>query len=202
MKHILPELPYEYNALEPFIDEETMRIHHTKHHQAYIDKLNGGIEGFPELQGKPVEELVRDLEKIPEAIRTIVRNHGGGHLNHGLFWTLLKKEVPVKGPAVDAIIKEFGGIDAFREKFAAAATGIFGSGWAWLTLKDGRLEIVPTPNQDNPVTMGKIPILGLDVWEHAYYLKYQNKRPDYVNAFFKVINWERVNELYEVGLKK
>ena len=202
MKHLLPELPYEYNALEPFIDEETMRIHHTKHHQAYIDKLNAGIEAYPELQGKPVEELVRDLEKVPEAIRTIVRNHGGGHLNHGFFWPLLKKEVPFKGPAAEAIIKEFGGIEAFREKFAAAAAGVFGSGWAWLILKEGRLEIVQTPNQDNPVTIGKTPILGLDVWEHAYYLKYQNKRPDYVNAFFNVINWERVNELYELGLKK
>lgn len=201
MKHILPELPYEYNSLEPFIDETTMRIHHTKHHQTYVDKLNAGIEGYPELHGKPVEELVRDLDKIPEAIRGIVRNHGGGHLNHSIFWKLLKKETPVKGPAIEAIIREFGGIEVFREKFAAVAAGVFGSGWTWLTLKYGKLEIVPTPNQDNPLTSGKIPILGIDVWEHAYYLKYQNRRPEYIDAFFKVINWERVNELYELGLK-
>lgn len=196
MSHALPELGYAYDALEPFIDAKTMEIHHTKHHQTYIDKLNGAIKGNEALQALSVEELVSRLDAVPENIRTAVRNHGGGHANHRFFWPTLKKEVAARGPAVEAITKKFGSLDAFRETFANAATLLFGSGWAWLTLSGGELEIVTTANQDSPLALGKTPLLGLDVWEHAYYLKYQNRRPEYVAAFFQVINWERVNDLY------
>lgn len=196
MSHALPELGYAYDALEPFIDAKTMEIHHTKHHQTYIDKLNGAIKGNEALQALSVEELVSRLDAVPENIRAAVRNHGGGHANHRFFWPTLKKEVAARGPAVEAITKKFGSLDAFRETFANAATLLFGSGWAWLTLSGGELEIVTTANQDSPLALGKTPLLGLDVWEHAYYLKYQNRRPEYVAAFFQVINWERVNDLY------
>jgi len=192
----LPKLSYEFNALEPFIDEKTMRIHYEKHHQAYIDKLNGALEKYPELQEKDVEELISNRGEIPEEIRNIVRNHGGGHANHSFFWKILKKDTPCKGEILKEIESKFGNLDGFKEKFIQAATGQFGSGWAWLVFnsKNDEIEIMTTPNQDSPLMQGKIPLLGVDVWEHAYYLKYQNKRADYVDAFFNVINWERVNE--------
>ena len=196
MSHTLPLLGYAYDALEPFIDAKTMEIHHTKHHQTYIDKLNAAIKGNAALEALPVENLVARLPEVPEAIRTAVRNHGGGHANHSFFWPTLKKDVAAKGPAVEAIARKFGSLDAFRELFANAATLLFGSGWAWLTVSGGELEIVTTANQDSPLALGKTPVLGLDVWEHAYYLKYQNRRPEYISAFFQIINWERVNELY------
>ena len=196
MSHTLPPLGYAYDALEPFIDAKTMEIHHTKHHQAYIDKLNAAIKGNAALEALPVESLVARLDEVPEAMRSAVRNHGGGHANHSFFWPTLKKDVAAQGPAVEAIARKFGSLDAFREAFANAATLLFGSGWAWLTVSGGELEIVTTANQDSPLALGKTPVLGLDVWEHAYYLKYQNRRPEYISAFFHIINWERVNELY------
>ncbi len=195
MSHELPKLNYEYNALEPFIDEQTMKIHHTKHHQAYVDKLNAALEGNAELQKKKVEDLLKDLSKVPETIRTAVRNHGGGHANHSLFWQLLKKDTQLKGKISEAINKKFGSYDKFKEEFTKAALGVFGSGWAWLVLNGKELEITTTPNQDSPLSQGKTPILGIDVWEHAYYLKVQNRRNEYVENFFKVINWNKVNEL-------
>ncbi|MBB5348759.1 superoxide dismutase [Desulfoprunum benzoelyticum] len=194
MSHILPELPYAYDALEPYIDARTMEIHHTRHHQAYITNLNAAIKDKVELQQMSVDQLIRNLDEIPEEIRTIVRNHGGGHANHSFFWPLLKKDVALAGPIADAITADFGSFENFREKFTAAATRVFGSGWAWLTVDNRKLEIVATPNQDSPIMLGKIPVLGLDVWEHAYYLLYQNRRPDYIAAFFNVINWEKVND--------
>ncbi len=197
MKHELPKLTYEYNALEPYIDEQTMRIHHTKHHQAYVDKLNGALEKAPELQSKPVEELLKNLNSVPESIRTAVRNHGGGHHNHSLFWQLLKKDVALSGEVEEAIKAKFGSFDKFKEDFTNAALGVFGSGWAWLVWNGEDLEIMTTPNQDSPLSQGKTPLLGLDVWEHGYYIKYQNRRNEYIAAFFNVINWEKVNELFK-----
>lgn len=196
MSHILPELPYAYDALEPYIDARTMEIHHAKHHQAYITNLNAAIKEKAPFERMSVDQLLRNLNEIPEDIRTIVRNHGGGHANHSFFWPLLKKDVALAGPIAEAIKAEFGSFDIFREKFTTAATKVFGSGWAWLTVDKRKLEIVATPNQDSPIMLGKIPVLGLDVWEHAYYLLYQNRRPDYIAAFFDVINWEKVNEHY------
>ncbi|MDA8139699.1 MAG: superoxide dismutase [Desulfobacteraceae bacterium] len=201
MTHTLPKLNYAYDALEPYFDARTMEIHHTKHHQTYIDKLNAAIASQEQLQKLSVDQLLRNLNEVPESIRTAVRNHGGGHLNHSFFWPTLKKEVAVKGPAVDAIKTKFGSFDKFKEDFSSTAALLFGSGWAWLVVNKGQLEIASTPNQDNPVSQGKTPILGLDVWEHAYYLKYQNRRPEYIAAFFNVINWERVNELYTAAVK-
>ena len=188
MKHILPSLPYDYSALEPYIDEQTMTIHHTKHHQAYVDKLNGALEGHDELQNKTVEELVKNIDSIPEAIRTAVRNHGGGHLNHSFFWNIMKNDSQVPESEIDgAIRRKFGSFEKFKELFSNAATGVFGSGWAWLAVSNGQLEITTTPNQDSPLTQGKIPVLGIDVWEHAYYLKYQNRRAEYVENWWKVL---------------
>lgn len=199
MKHELPKLPYEYSALEPYIDETTMTIHHTKHHQAYINNLNAALEKYPELQEKSVEDLVRNLDNLPDDIRTAVRNNGGGHLNHSWFWNWMAKpegQTP-DGALLAAIEKKFGSLDGFRDAFAKAAAGRFGSGWAWLVVTGGELEIVSTANQDNPITEGKHPILGLDVWEHAYYLKYQNRRPDYIKEWFNVVNWSAVSKEYE-----
>jgi len=196
MKHVLPQLIYKYNALEPYIDSKTMEIHYTKHHQAYIDKLNAALEKYPQLQKKSVEDLIKDLNAIPEDIRTAVRNHGGGHANHSLFWELLKKGVKLEGEIAKSIDKEFGSFDDFKKKFSDVALGRFGSGWAWLVINKGKLEVYSTANQDSPLMEGKIPILGLDVWEHAYYLRYMNKRADYVNAFWNVVNWEKANKLY------
>ena len=196
MSHALPSLPYEYNALEPFIDAQTMQIHHTKHHQTYVDKLNAALNGHDDLKNLHVDELISDLSRIPEEIRTAVRNHGGGHSNHSFFWKLLKKDVPLQGAVKEAIDNQFGDFDKFRDDFSTKAALLFGSGWAWLAMDNGKLEIVTTANQDSPISDGKVPVLGLDVWEHAYYLKYQNRRPDYINAFFEVINWNQVNENY------
>ena len=198
--HSLPDLPYAYDALEPFIDVQTMTIHHTKHHQTYVDKLNQALSNFPEFNGLAADQLMMRLTDIPESIRTAVRNHGGGHANHSFFWPLLKRDVPLKNPVKAAIENSFKTYEQFERQFSEAAATLFGSGWAWLVSDDGELRITTTPNQDNPLAQGLTPILGIDVWEHAYYLKYQNRRPDYVKAFFNVINWEKVNEHYEQSM--
>lgn len=190
----LPKLDYAYDALEPFIDRRTMEIHHSKHHQGYVNKLNKALEKHPELQDKDVKELLKDIADIPADIRIAVNNSGGGHANHTLFWSILKKDVLITGEIKEAIEKDFSSFEHFKEDFTKAAASVFGSGWAWLVVHDGHLEIMTTPNQDSPLSEGKIPILGIDVWEHAYYLKYQNKRPEYIEAFFNVINWDQVNE--------
>ncbi|MBV2197369.1 superoxide dismutase SodA [Bacillus velezensis] len=197
MAYKLPELPYAYDALEPHIDKETMTIHHTKHHNTYVTNLNKAIEGSA-LAEKSVDELVADLNAVPEDIRTAVRNNGGGHANHSLFWTLLSPNGGGEptGELAEEIKSTFGSFDQFKEKFAAATAGRFGSGWAWLVVNNGKLEITSTPNQDSPLSEGKTPVLGLDVWEHAYYLNYQNRRPDYISAFWNVVNWDEVARLY------
>jgi Fe-Mn family superoxide dismutase len=197
MTHELPKLDYDYDALEPHIDAKTMEIHHSKHHQGYVNKLNAAVEGTA-VEDKAVKDLLEDLESVPQEIRTAVRNNGGGHWNHTFFWKLLKKSVEPQGEAVDAIKEQFGSLEKFKEEFAKAAMTRFGSGWAWLvSSKDGKLEILSTANQDSPISQGLIPLLTLDVWEHAYYLKYQNKRDEYVKNFFAIIDWERVNTLYK-----
>jgi len=196
MKHELAPLPYAYDALEPFIDARTMEIHHTKHHQTYIDKLNAALEGHVGLQSRSVEALLQELEMVPENIRTAVRNHGGGHANHSLFWPLLKKGVPLGGPIATEIDTRFGDFEAFKQAFSSAANLHFGSGWAWLVVDGGSLEIVTTANQDSPLSQGQRPILGIDVWEHAYYLNYQNRRPDYIDAWWNVVDWDMVNEVF------
>lgn len=197
MVHSLPDLPYAYDALEPFIDSKTMEIHHTKHHQTYVDKLNAALDGHDNLNGLSVGELVRNLSEAPEQIQKAVQNHGGGHANHSFFWPLLKKDVSGAGPAFDAIVKQFGSYEAFKTDFSNTAALLFGSGWTWLVKENDGLAIVTTANQDSPLALGKKPVIGIDVWEHAYYLKYQNRRPEYIEAFFQVINWERVNEIFE-----
>lgn len=196
MEHILPAVSYPYDALEPFIDGKTMEIHHGKHHQAYVTNLNAALKEHAALAELDLHTLLRNLSEVPESIRTMVRNHGGGHANHSFFWPTLKKDVPAKGPVVDAIVKKFGRFEAFQEQFTTAAVKLFGSGWAWLAVDHGDLTILTTANQDSPLMSGRIPVLGVDVWEHAYYLLYQNRRPDYVANFFKVINWEKINEHY------
>ena len=199
MSHNLPELPYAYNALEPYFDAQTMEIHHTKHHQTYVDKLNAALDGQANLQSKSVEDLLRDLNAVPESIRTAVRNHGGGHFNHSFFWPMLRKETRYSGEVADAINSTFGSFDTFKEQFSNSAALLFGSGWAWLVWSNNELQVVTTANQDNPLSQGKTPILGIDVWEHAYYLKYQNRRPEYISAFFNVINWDKVNEYFKAA---
>ncbi len=198
MPFTLPSLAYAYDALEPHIDARTMEIHHTKHHQTYIDKLNAALEKYPELQAKTVEELVTNLNDIPEDIRTAVKNHGGGHANHSLFWMIMGPNAGGEptGAVAEGINASFTDFKSFQEQFAAAAAGQFGSGWAWLVSNAGKLEILATPNQDSPLSQGKTPLLGIDVWEHAYYLKYQNKRPDYITAFWNVINWQEVERRF------
>lgn len=199
MVHELPSLEYEYDALEPYLDKETMEIHHSKHHQSYVDKLNKALEGHEELQDKDVNWLLQNLDNISEEIKTAVKNNGGGHANHALFWTVMKKEVEPSGEVLQAIESQFGSYDQFVEQFKNAAVTQFGSGWAWLVVNpqnENKLEIVQTHDHESPVSEGKIPILVVDVWEHAYYLKYQNRRPEYVDAFMNVINWEKVNEYY------
>ena len=196
MAYTLPDLPYGYDALEPYIDVETMHLHHDKHHNTYVTNLNAAIEKYPELAEQSVEELVANLNEVPEDIRTAVRNNGGGHANHSFFWKII---APNAGGAPTGAIKEaideaFGSFEKMKEEFKTAATGRFGSGWAWLVLNNGKLEITSTANQDNPLTDGKTPIIGLDVWEHAYYLKYKNVRPDYIAAFWDVVNWDQANE--------
>ncbi|MEK6842093.1 MAG: superoxide dismutase [Nanoarchaeota archaeon] len=193
MLHLLPKLPYAYDALEPFIDEQTMEIHHGKHHQTYVDKLNKALEKYPKLQGRSAEELLKNLELIPEDIRTAVRNHGGGHANHSFFWQILKKDVEPSGEILKVINKKFNGIDNFKTEFSNKAVGLFGSGWCWLVLNGKELEIITTQNQDSPVSQGKIPVLGLDLWEHSYYLKYQNRRNEYIKSFWNIVNWDQVN---------
>lgn len=195
----LPALGYAYDALEPFIDAQTMQIHHDKHHAAYVANLNAAVADLPEVAKLSIEEILADLSKIPEAARTKIRNNGGGHANHSLFWTLLKKNDNGKpvGNLAAAIDKDLAGFDVFKKNFTAAAMGVFGSGWAWLTFKEGKLQITSLPNQDSPLSSGQKPVLGLDVWEHAYYLKYQNMRASYVAAFFNVINWDAADALYK-----
>jgi Fe-Mn family superoxide dismutase len=197
MNHTLPKLPYAYDALEPYIDARTMEIHHTKHHQTYVDKLNAAVGDFPDFHKRSVEDLLKNLNSVPEQIRGAVRNHGGGHANHSFFWPMLKKDVAFGGEIADAVTKRFGGYDSFKRSFSNAAAMLFGSGWAWLVFDDRGLDIVTTPNQDSPLMQGRIPVLGIDVWEHAYYLKYQNRRPEYIEAFFNVINWDYVNEKFK-----
>lgn len=200
----LPKLPYEFGALEPYIDAQTMEIHHDKHHAAYVNNLNAALEKFPKWQNKSLEELLISLDDMPAELRTQVRNNGGGHVNHSLFWLMLsaKGGGESNGPVGKEIKKSFGSFAAFQDQFNAAAKSVFGSGWAWLVIaKNGELKIVTTPNQDNPIVDGKMPILGLDVWEHAYYLKYQNRRPDYINAWWHVINWDKIEENYEKVIK-
>ncbi|MCX7860958.1 MAG: superoxide dismutase [Chloroflexus sp.] len=195
----VPPLPYDYNALEPYIDEATMHYHHDNHHQTYVTNLNNALTNYPDLQSKSIEELLSNLEAIPEAIRTAVRNNGGGHWNHTFFWEIMAPNAggAPEGELAAAIDAAFGSFDAFKEKFKAAALGRFGSGWAWLIAgKDGSLSIMSTPNQDNPLMEGKTAILGIDVWEHAYYLKYQYKRAAYVDAWWNVVNWAKVAEHY------
>lgn len=193
MPYALPSLPYSYDALEPFIDAETMKIHHTKHHQAYIDKVNAALAGT-EWETKDIGEVIRDLNKVPEEKRTAVRNNGGGHSNHSFFWQIMAPGAGGKpsGDLAKAIDQTFGSLESLQEKINTAVAGQFGSGWAWLVVQDGKLEVLSTPNQDSPLTAGKTPILGVDVWEHAYYLKYQNKRPDYLKAWWNVVNWKEV----------
>lgn len=204
MAHQLPPLPYPNNALEPHIDEMTMMIHHDRHHNTYVTNLNAALEGHADLQNKSVEELISNLDALPEAIRTAVRNNGGGHANHTLFWETIGPNAGGEptGALAAAIDSELGGFAKFKEDFTKAATTRFGSGWAWLSVnKDGKLVISSTANQDNPIMEGLTPILGLDVWEHAYYLKYQNKRPDYIGAFWNVVNWAEVGKRYEAATK-
>ncbi|EGA0632155.1 superoxide dismutase [Listeria monocytogenes] len=201
MTYELPKLPYTYDALEPNFDKETMEIHYTKHHNTYVTKLNEAVAGHPELASKTVEELVANLDSVPEDIRGAVRNHGGGHANHTLFWSILSPNgggAPT-GNLKAAIESEFGTFDEFKEKFNAAAAARFGSGWAWLVVNDGKLEIVSTANQDSPLSDGKTPVLGLDVWEHAYYLKFQNRRPEYIDTFWNVINWDEANKRFDAA---
>ena len=198
MAFTLPELPYAHNALAPHFDEETMHLHHGKHHAAYVSNANAALEKHPELADKTVEELLADLDAVPEDIRTAIRNNAGGHANHAMFWEILSPNGGGEptGEIKEAIEAAFGSFDAFKSQFATAATGRFGSGWAWLVLNDGKLEITSTPNQDSPLSEGKTPVLGLDVWEHAYYLNYKNVRADYIAAFWNLVNWDEVNKLF------
>jgi Fe-Mn family superoxide dismutase len=196
MAYSLPDLPYDYSALEPHIDAKTMEIHHTKHHQTYVDKLNAAIEGKDGLQYDNVDDLLRNFDSVPEDVKGPVRNHGGGHSNHTLFWSIMGPDGggEPSGDVASGIDDAFGSFKEFQEKFSAAATAHFGSGWAWLVSDGGKLDVISLPNQDSPLMTGKTPLLGLDVWEHAYYLKYQNKRPDYIEAWWNVVNWDAVNQ--------
>ena len=196
--YVVPPLPYAFDALEPHIDVRTMEIHHDKHHAAYVTNLNKAVADFPDLGKKPVEDLLKDLNSVPEKIRTAVRNQGGGHYNHTLFWQMMKKGGggEPKGELAKAMEKSFGGYSGFKDKFTEAATKTFGSGWAWLVMDGKDVKIESAPNQDTPLSSGKQPLLGIDVWEHAYYLKYQNRRPEYIAAWFNVINWDFVAERY------
>ena len=201
MTYTLPDLPYAYDALEPYIDEETMHLHHDKHHNTYVTNLNAAIERYPELGEKTIEELLSDMDAIPTDIKTAVRNNGGGHANHSFFWEIMAPNAGGEptGEIKEAINEAFGDFSSFKEEFKKAAAGRFGSGWAWLVMENGKLAITSTANQDSPLMEGKTPILGLDVWEHAYYLKYKNVRPDYIAAFWNVINWDEVNKRFEAA---
>ncbi|MCD1023579.1 superoxide dismutase [Enterococcus montenegrensis] len=199
MAYTLPELPYAYDALEPYIDVETMHLHHDKHHNTYVTNLNAALEKYPELAEKSVEELIAYMDEIPADIRTAVQNNGGGHANHTFFWEIMAPNAggAPTGSLKDAIDETFGSFEDFKNEFKTAATGRFGSGWAWLVVDNGKLAIMSTANQDSPLMEGKTPIIGLDVWEHAYYLKYKNVRPDYIAAFWEVVNWDKANEHFE-----
>ncbi|BBI27143.1 superoxide dismutase [Enterococcus faecium] len=201
MTYTLPDLPYAYDALEPYIDEETMHLHHDKHHNTYVTNLNAAIEKYPELGEKTIEELLSDMDAIPTDIKTAVRNNGGGHANHSFFWEIMAPNAGGEptGEIKEAINEAFGDFSSFKEEFKKAAAGRFGSGWAWLVMENGKLAITSTANQDSPLMEGKTPILGLDVWEHAYYLKYKNVRPDYIAAFWNVINWDEVNKRFKAA---
>jgi Fe-Mn family superoxide dismutase len=200
MAYSVPDLPYDYDALEPHIDEQTMRIHHDKHHQAYVDKANAALEGT-EWADRDVEEVVANLDQLPDDKRTAVRNNAGGHVNHSFFWQIMSPDGGGEpgGALADAISERFGSFDAFKEEFKTAGVGRFGSGWAWLVHDGSGLQVTSTPNQDSPITDGQTPLLGADVWEHAYYLKYQNRRPDYLDAFWNVVNWDEVAARYEAA---
>jgi len=205
MAYELPPLPYDYAALEPHIDTETMHLHHDKHHQTYITNVNKALESHPDLAALPVEQLIADLNRVPEDIRTVVRNNGGGHANHSFFWQIMAPNAggAPTGPVAEAINSTFGSVDAFKEQLAKAAAGQFGSGWAWLVADNsGALKVMGTPNQDSPISQGLTPLLGIDVWEHSYYLKYQNKRPDYVVAWWNTVNWSEVNKRYQAATGK
>lgn len=197
--HTLPNLPYDYSALEPYIDARTMEIHHSKHHQGYVNNLNKALEGYDDLMNKGLKDLLSDLDSMPEEIRTAVQNNGGGHYNHSLFWTIMSPDGggEPEGDLAEEMNKTFGGFEEFKEQFTKAAMGRFGSGWAWLCFKGGKLDICSTKNQNNPLMHGAVPIMGIDVWEHAYYLKYQNLRGDYVNAWWNVVNWGEVSKRFE-----
>jgi superoxide dismutase, Fe-Mn family len=197
MAYELPPLPYPFNALEPHIDAKTMEIHHDKHHQAYITNANNALKDHPDLAAKPVDELIANLSQVPESTRTVVRNNAGGHSNHSFFWQIMAPNAggAPKGKLAEAITAAFGSVDAFKEKFQAAGASRFGSGWAWLVVnKEGKLEITSTPNQDSPIMEGLKPVIGIDVWEHSYYLLYQNKRPDYLKAWWNVVNWDQAEK--------
>ena len=203
MAYTLPPLPYASDALEPHIDKQTMEIHHGKHHAAYVNNLNAALEKHPELQSKSVEDLIKGINSVPEDIRTAVRNNGGGHANHSMFWQIMAPNAGGQptGAIADALKSSFGSFDGFKEQFAKAAAGRFGSGWAWVIDQGGKLAIESTPNQDSPLMDGKKPVFGIDVWEHAYYLNYQNRRPDYLKAIWNVINWAQAEENYQAALK-
>lgn len=196
----LPKLPYAYDVLEPFIDAKTMEIHHTKHHATYVAKLNEALANYSELKDKPIRELLVGLQNAPDALKTPIRNHGGGHFNHSMFWELMKPQGggAATGELAKMIVKTFGTFEKFQEEFTKSAAGVFGSGWAWLAIgENNSLKIIQTANQDNPISSGLKPVLGIDVWEHAYYLKYQNKRLDYINAWWNVVNWTKAEENYK-----
>ncbi|HUF78102.1 MAG TPA: superoxide dismutase [Thermoanaerobaculia bacterium] len=199
MPHSLPELPYAFDALEPHIDAKTMEIHHGKHHATYVNKLNEALKDYPDFQAKSVEELLRGFASVPDSIRTAVRNHGGGHANHSLFWTVMGPAGGgnPQGELQDAMFDAFGDFRSFRSQLSEAAAGVFGSGWAWLVVADGKLAIATRPNQDSPLMDGLTPILGVDVWEHAYYLKYQNRRPDYLEAWWNAVAWDQVGKRFD-----
>ncbi|EUJ24980.1 superoxide dismutase [Listeria grandensis] len=201
MTYELPKLAYTYDALEPNFDKETMEIHYSKHHNTYVTKLNDALKGHDDLAAKSIEDLVADLNSVPENIRTAVRNNGGGHANHSFFWTILSPQGggEPSGALADAINATFGSFEEFKTKFADSGVARFGSGWAWLVLKDGKLSIISTPNQDSPITDGYTPVIGLDVWEHAYYLKFQNVRPDYIKTFWNVVDWNKAGEYFDAA---
>lgn len=200
--HTLPILPYDYEALEPVIDAETMRLHHTKHHQTYVDKLNTALENYPDLQSLSVDDLLTQIDTLPTDLQLIVKNHGGGHANHSLWWQIISptggdKNLRIDSPLEQALISSFGSLESFKKVFSEKALSVFGSGWAWLIKEGDQLIVMTTPNQESPLMQGKYPLLGLDVWEHAYYLKYQNRRPEYIEAFWQVVNWSEVSRRYD-----
>ena len=201
MAHSLPPLPYDYSALEPHIDAQTMTLHHDKHHAAYVNNLNAALEKHPQLASKSVEDLLRDINSVPEEIRATVRNNGGGHMNHSMFWQIMAPKAGgnPSGNVAQAINSTFGSFDQFKEKMNAAGVGRFGSGWAWLVKSGGKVEIISTANQDSPVMEAKFPVMGVDVWEHAYYLKYQNRRPEYLGAWWNVVNWPEIEKRFNSG---